>query len=160
MRGPSVDLELPAWYNTEELERLLNERFRRISSLLGVSSGTTPSSPAASGGSSTSDLFLAVPGTLAIRSNAAPLATFSRDRTITGLVALVKRAPAGGAVTLRLLVEGVAADSIVIAAGAISATAAVGSYVAPANGLLTLDIVGVGSTFPGADLTVRVLFAV
>lgn len=148
-----VSLELPSRYKPEDLERLLNERLRRIAGLL----STSGEAGGASVSSGASGLLLAVPGTLSVRSNAAPLVKLASSRRIAQLVALLKRAPSGAGITLRLQAGGAEVASVAIAAGATAGEASVSATIG-AETLVTLDITGVGSVFPGADLSLLVRF--
>lgn len=152
-RGFSLNLELPARFSPDDLERLLNERLRRIAGLVGATS------TGAGGQTSTSaaSLMLTVPGTLSVRSSAAPLVKLASSRTVTKLVALVKQAPGGAGIVLRLLAGGAEIASATVADGATSGEASVSGTI-PAETLVTLDITSVGSVFPGADLTVLARF--
>lgn len=142
-----TDLPPDAADDKNELIRLVNERMRRLASL--ASTGGTS-------GSSANVLLLTVPGTLSTRSNAAPLVQLPAMRAIAGLTALVKQAPAGGSLDLQLYAAGSAVASISVADGQTSAEASVNAVIV---GLVTLDITGVGSTFPGSDLTLVVRLA-
>ena len=90
MKGTSVNLELPADTPIDrDVLRMLNERLRRIA---GLSSGSAAaSSPAATSTGGGSVLLLSVPGTLSIRSNAAPLVSLPGSQRFTEFTALLKR---------------------------------------------------------------------
>ena len=115
---------------------------------------TAVQSPAAQVASSATTLILTVPGTLAIESNAAPLVQFTAARSFTKIALFVKQAPAGAAITVSVNAGSKVLGMAAIAAGAVSGTATV-SWTLPANSLLTVDITGVGLSFPGADLTIE-----
>jgi len=123
----------------------------------GGSTGTTTTTITASG---KRQLILSVPGTLGIGSSLAPLISLDEARTASGLVALVKRAPTGASLRIQVMLAGVLWAAIPIANGAVSATlTGAGLGALPANTLITLDVVGVGTTFPGGDLSVLIRFA-
>lgn len=102
-------------------------------------------------------LILSVPGTLGILSSAAPLVELFADAAPTDITALVKQAPVGGNLVINLVVAAVTLGTVTILAGALSGTVSVSGSIA-AGALVTLDITGVGLTFPGADLTALVRF--
>ena len=104
-----------------------------------------------------SEIVLSVPGTLGIRSNAAPLVTLATAETVTSIAAMVKTAPSGAGLTLAVSAAGTSIGTVTIADGAVMASVSLSAAVA-ADTLITLDITQVGSTFPGADLTVLVRF--
>ena len=142
-RGSSINLELPAGaLGDRAQEALFNERFRRIASLI--------DSPTAASGN---NLILSVPGTLAIQANAAPLVSLPASRTLSGLLALLKRPPLGGDVVVRFLAAGVEIARVTIPAGLVRAESAAGNPTIAAAALITVDITAVGWADPGADLT-------
>ena len=139
----------------EALIRALNDRFRRVP----ASSGPGAASVSVlAGGSGPAMLVFTVPGTLAIQSNAAPLVSLAADTQPGSLVALLKQAPVGGPVLLKLATAtGLAIGAVTIPAGETTATDGSLAKI-PANQVLVLAITSVGLTFPGADLTVMVRF--
>lgn len=104
-------------------------------------------------------LILAVPGTLSIRSDAAPLVSLPAAKTPAGVVALLKQAPAGADLTCELSVGGAQWASLTIPDGETEArVGSSGLGRIEADQLIVLDITAVGTTFPGADLTVMIRF--
>lgn len=140
---------LPAGLNLDpDVQRILNDLFRRLSV---ASVGTARPAETSGGGL----LVLAVPGTLSIRSSAAPLVSFTFVRSTSRVTALLKRAAIGGEVTVRLKVAGTEIAALTVPAGATTATTAVVRAIA-ADAVVEVDITAVGSTFPGADLTLLI----
>lgn len=139
----------------------LNDRLRRISNLVASTSQTSLSSTTQVSGAASGELILTVPGTLAVESNAAAAVTLGENTKFSTLIALVKQAPQGAAITLQLYAGGNPwGPQISIAANATAAQLNVSGVAAiPANALIRLDITQVGATlsgqsFPGSDLTV------
>ena len=101
---------------------------------------------------------LQVGGTLAIGSNQAPPLQLNASRTPNEVVALVGTAPTGAGLTVNINVGGVLWMTLTIAAGNLSVQAT--SAQLTASGAIagsvsvTLDITAVGTTVPGADLSV------
>lgn len=105
-------------------------------------------------------LMLSMAGILSIRSNAAPLAMLQETRGVERLIALVKQAPLGADLTARVNVGGAAWADVTIPAGATQAArGAVGLPAIAEGALVTVDLLTVGTTFPGEDLTLLVYFA-
>lgn len=160
---PRMSLEMPAAVGDPQTDRrVLNEKLRRIQSELeGTASTGTAAATVATASSSAAgqEIVLSVPGTLAIRSNAAALVSLPAARNVSEIVAVVKQAAAGGDLNLALFADGAAWATLKIAAGGKTATAAAKSLALAKNALVTLDITGVGLTFPGADLTVMIRLA-
>ncbi len=71
-----------------------------------VESTTVEAGGAVAAATQAQALILSVPGTLSIRSDAAPLVSLPEAKTPTGVVALVKQAPAGADLTCELAVAG------------------------------------------------------
>lgn len=110
------------------------------------------------GGSIVGEVVLSVPGTIGIRSNAAPLVTISTAQSASQIVALLKQAPVGADAQIRVLAAGVViGQPLTIPAGTLSASQTLTAPV-DADALITLDVLAVGSTFPGSDLTVLLRF--
>lgn len=105
---------------------------------------------------------LQVSGTLAIGSNQSPPLQLNATRTPTEVVALVGTAPTGAGLTLNVNVGGVLWMSLTIAAGDLSVQATTAQLTAAgaiAGGAsITLDITAVGTTVPGADLSIFIYF--
>ncbi|HUE17347.1 MAG TPA: hypothetical protein VMR25_24560, partial [Planctomycetaceae bacterium] len=101
---------------------------------------------------------LQVAGTLAIGSNQAPPLQLNATRTPNEVVALVGTAPTGAGLTIKINVGGVLWMSLTIAAGNLSVqpTAAqlTAAGVITGSASITMDITAVGTTVPGADLSV------
>jgi hypothetical protein len=157
-----TSLELPDVGLSVEAHQALNERFRTIAARLDVSvAGATSATAKASGGggsSAGSELVLSVPGTLGIRTDAAPRVSLPNAATPAALVALLKRAPQGAGVTVQMQVAGANWATLTIPDGAVSATASSGLGGIAADALVTVNLTSVGTTFPGADLTVLIRF--
>jgi hypothetical protein len=144
---------------------VLNDRLRRIGSILSsLTGGTTSSSTTSTTASaSVNQIVLTVPGILAVQSNVAPILELASSQTFKTIVALVKIAPIGSPITVQLYVNGAEWGPVVtIAAGAFSGSASIsGAGPIAANAPIRLDITGVGATltgvsYPGSDLTVLV----
>jgi hypothetical protein len=142
---------------------VLNDRLRRIGTILGALTGSSTVSSGSTASGSVNQIVLTVPGILAIQSNVAPILELAAAQTFSTIVALVKTAPIGSPITLQLYVSGAAWGPVVtIAAGALSGSGSIsGAGPIPANAIIRLDITGVGATltgvsFPGSDLTVLV----
>jgi len=104
-------------------------------------------------------LILSVPGTLSIRSDAAPLVSLPEAKTPTAVVALLKQPPSGADLTCEVSVGGSVWASITIPNGETEARlGSKGLRQIGADQLVVLDITAVGTTFPGADLTVMIRF--
>jgi len=101
---------------------------------------------------------LQVGGTLAIGSNQAPPLQLNASRIPNEVVALVGTAPTGAGLTVNINVGGVLWMSLTIAAGNLSAQATSAQLTASGalagSASVTLDITAVGTTVPGADLSV------
>lgn len=105
---------------------------------------------------------LVVYGTLGIGSNLAPLSFFSTDLTATAVIVNLKQAPVGANLTLNINVAGSLwlSLTVLVSTTTISATSAqvAALTVIPAGSLVTLDLIAVGTTFPGSDL-VAIIYA-
>ena len=99
-------------------------------------------------------LILTVPGTLAIESQAAPLVLLASAQSWTSCVLIVKQAPLGAALTVAVNAGAKQLGTATIAAGKTSSTAKV-SWNLPAATVLSIDVTGVGLTYPGSDLTIE-----
>lgn len=111
------------------------------------------------GGAGGSLVVLSVPGTLSIRSSAAPLLQLPSARNVSLVRALLKQPPTGAAVALSLKVGTGEVAALSIAANQVSASVnTLGKSIA-ANTSITLDITSVGTSFPGSDLTVLAVLA-
>lgn len=157
-----TSLELPDVGLSLEAHLALNERFRTIAARLDAAmAGTSTATAKSSGGGGSgagSELVLSVPGTLGIRTDAAPRVSFPGAVTPAALVLLLKRAPQGAAVTVKVQVAGADWATLTIPDGAASATTTSGLGAIAADALVTVNLTSVGTVFPGADLTVLVRF--
>jgi len=97
---------------------------------------------------------LSVSGTLSVRSNAAPLVSLAKQRNASEVVALVKQAPLGADLKLEIKVGDAPWATLTILAGQTSAQLGSQATAIAKDALIVLDVTGVGTTFPGADLTV------
>lgn len=149
----STDLSLPQVGTVPELLPALNDRMRQIEGLLGTTAKAAATSSSATGQSSTGQVVLSVPGTLGMQSNAAPLVTFAASVTPSGLVALLKQTAIGASVQAQLMVAGVSYATLTIPAGQTQISIP-GAGAIAAGALVTLNIISVGTTFPGAGLSV------
>ncbi len=159
-QNASTWLELPTLQGiSAEAQLALNDRFRTIAQALDSigATGTTTSTATASG----RELILTVPGTLGIQTNAAPLVSLPDSITPGGgIVAMLKQPPQGASVKFKLQVGGADYTAVELPAGSslpVLISGALGGVIA-ANALVTLNIIQVGTTFPGADLSVLVRF--
>ena len=105
-------------------------------------------------------ITLQIDGTLAIGSDQAPIVALNSSSKATGVVACVKVAPTGAGLTININVGGTSWMSLTISAGAVieqatpSQIAVAGAIAANKN--VTLDVVAVGTTIPGSDLSVLI----
>ena len=112
----------------------------------------------AAGNNASPGATLQVDGTLAIGSNQAPPLQLSANRTPSSVIALAGSAPTGAGVTVNINVGGTLWMSLTIAEGntSVQATSAqiktAGQIAGGSN--ITLDITAVGTTVPGANLSV------
>lgn len=137
----------------------INDRLRTIAQALDSTTAITPGKTAAATSILTGGLlFLTVPGTLGIKSSATPLIRFPSTVTPVEITALLKQAPIGGSVKARLQHKGADYFTIAIAEGKVFFDSTQTFAEIPKEELITLDILGVGNTFGGADLTVIVRF--
>lgn len=141
-------------------QRTADRRFPRASA-----AGSSGGGGAAAGGSTSttsggdaSMLVLTVPGTLSIRSSAAPLVSLPEGREVAEILALVKQAPAGADIRLDLLVNNAKYATVTTAKDATAGKVNSGLKAIAKDQVIALDIVAVGTVFPGADLTVMIRF--
>lgn len=104
-------------------------------------------------------IALSVPGTLSVRSSAAPLVTLAEKAQPVALVALVKQAPLNQDIKVQVWAGTAKWAAVTIPAGARSAKVTAGLAAIEADTEITVDLVQVGSVFPGADLTVLIRLA-
>ena len=112
----------------------------------------------AAGNNASPGATLQIDGTLAIGSNQAPPLQLNASRTPSAVLALVSTAPTGAGITVKINVGGTLWMSLTIAAGttSVQATTAQLTTAGSINGSspITLDITAVGTTVPGANLSV------
>jgi hypothetical protein len=106
---------------------------------------------------------LVVEGVIGIESNACPPATLPESSSIRDMYAWVEQAPVGSPIECILKVDGEELATLTIAAGstfsnvvAMDTNPSVDGLVIPAQKKITLDVTGVGSTFPGQRLTATI----
>jgi hypothetical protein len=103
---------------------------------------------------------LPVSGTLGIQADAAPAFYLDSDFTAGSVKAYVKSAPVGADLVFTIYAGATAWLSLTIPAGSTSVAATQaqidGAATIPANANVRLAITAVGTTFPGADLSVFV----
>lgn len=99
---------------------------------------------------------LQVEGTLGVVNDAAPLLVVQNDLSVRDVFARVKIPPVGADVVVEVRADGVLLATLTISDGASSSASVNGAELPPLSqeSSLSLDLVGVGTTFPGADLTV------
>jgi|SRR5579872_1415129 len=102
----------------------------------------------------TGTLVLTVPGVLAIESSATPLISFPTLRSFRNASVLVKQAPLGAPIALRVSAGGWELGRIAVADGSAAEAARV-TWDVPQGAVVTVDLVSVGLVFPGADLTLQ-----
>jgi hypothetical protein len=110
----------------------------------------------------TGSMAIGIDGTLAIGSDQGPRAFFNGATTLKAVRAEVKNAPIGAALTINISAGATLLMTLVMADGTSSISATTGQISAaaqvPANTDVTIDITGVGTTFPGSDLTVSLFY--
>lgn len=125
---------------------------RRNSGTSGTSGGTDTATTTTGG---QQELILSRSGTLAIQSNAFPLAQFPVSRKVAMLRAIGKQAPVASGteqLTFEIQIAGTTWTSLNVASGQKSASkSASGLAAIQANALITINVLSVGLTFPGAD---------
>lgn len=170
--------DLPELGSFAEARRLINDRLQRIESFITTGGGgvtaewvtaqiaaltarveskiaaavkATPAADpvAVTGG----QVVLSIPGTLAIESNAAALLAYREARKVSEVELLVKQAPLGADVDVRVLVDGATMTTVKLLAGQ-TAVKSAASFAIAAGKPVRIDITNVGTTFPGADLSV------
>jgi hypothetical protein len=100
-----------------------------------------------------------IPGYLAVQAGAAPDILVDAPKVIRDISAFVKQPPSGGPVVLTVTLNGVAYCTLTIPDGATEPTSAIdGSALKPMQyqDRLSIDIISVGTTVPGSDLTVTI----
>jgi hypothetical protein len=97
-----------------------------------------------------------VSGYLAVQNNAAPAVVVDANRSVRDIFAIVNTPPAGDGITIQVNRNGDVYATIECAAGA-TASNLVNGFGLPAlkaGDQLSLNVIGVGSTIPGSDLSV------
>jgi hypothetical protein len=109
----------------------------------------------------TQTLLLAVPGVLAIQADAAPLVTLAAETGARSVEALVKRAPVGADLKCKVLVDGTEWAMVTIENGETGGAVADPTTLPPigAGKPIRADLTEVGTTFPGADLSLLIRFS-
>jgi hypothetical protein len=100
-------------------------------------------------------IVFSISGTLAVEAAAAPLLVLDQEFPATKVRALLKRAPEGNSLIARIVADNEEWTTVTVADGETSAESSVTKSL-PSGAILTVDIVQVGSAFPGAGLTVEV----
>jgi len=128
--------------------------------LVGVKAAP-PAAQAAIAPTVTQTALLAVPGVLAIQSDAAPVVTLATESVVKSVEALLKRAPTGADLTCKVLVDGADWATVTVKDGETTGTVANPAGLAPigAGKAVRLDLTEVGTTFPGADLSLLIRFS-
>ncbi|MDA1312496.1 MAG: hypothetical protein O2968_04085 [Acidobacteria bacterium] len=99
-----------------------------------------------------------VEGGLAVLANAVPTVSVQEPLSIRDVYAVVKQAPVGASIDLQINQDGSPLTTLTVAAGQTNSNVVNGAELPVLQSLanLTLDIVAVGTTFPGSDLTVTI----
>ena len=103
----------------------------------------------------TSRLTVSIPGTLAIGSDLGPSAFYTTSTTVKSVTAIVKTAPTGASLVMTIQQGATVLFTCTIPAASTSCTASSGAQTVPANTRVVVNITAVGTTFPGADLTLQ-----
>jgi hypothetical protein len=152
LQNARTALELPSMKGLDpQVRQTLNDRMRTIAQRI----DSATSAPVSSGsGTAVSQIILSVPGTLGVLSNAAPLVTLPATATPREVLALVKKAPQGANLTANIRVGGTQWLSFTIAPLQTSVDITSGLTQILLNSPITVDLVSVGTVFPGSDLSV------
>ena len=102
-----------------------------------------------------SRLTVSIPGTLAIGSDLGPSAFYTASTTVKSVTAIVKTAPTGASLVMQVQQGATVLFTCTIPAASTSCTASSGAQTVPANTRVVVNITAVGTTFPGADLTLQ-----
>ncbi len=99
-----------------------------------------------------------VEGLLGVVDDAVPVVSVQQTLSIRDVYAFVKEGPGGAALQLRINQDGNEVTTLSIAAGQTASTPVNGASLPALQALanLTLDILAVGTTYPGRDLTVTI----
>lgn len=127
-------------------------RYLRASAVAAVQATKPTTTTTTTTSAPVNQLSLSIPGVLAIESNAADLIELPASATFSSAVLLVKQAPVGGSITLKVSAGGGQLGSVTIPAGQTSSTTAI-TWSIPKNSLVTVDVTSVGLTYPGSDLS-------
>lgn len=150
----STDLSLPpAIATVAQLLPPLNDRMRQIEGLIGGGSKAAAVAASTSSSGGTGQVGLSVPGTLGMVSNAAPLLVFGSTVTPSGLLAVVKETAIGAAIAVQIMVGSASYATLTIPAGQTQVSIP-GAGAIAAGALVTLNLISVGTTFPGSGLSV------
>ena len=101
---------------------------------------------------------LQVEGVLGIINDPAPPLSSDGDYAIRDVFAMVKTPPAGGDIAISVVADGAVLTPLVIPEGTFASLPVSGAElpVLQRDSELSIDILGVGVQFPGADLTVTI----
>ena len=112
----------------------------------------------AAGSNASPGVTLQVDGTLAIGSNLCPVVALNTGWAPESVVVYLKTGPTGAGVTCKINVGGTLWMTLTVPVGAVSVAATTAQLTAagPLTGgaSITLDITAVGTTVPGADLSI------
>lgn len=139
--------------------RTADRRFPRSSAASSGGGGAAGGgSTSTNNGGDASMLVLTVPGTLSVRSSAALLVSLPEGRDVAEVVALVKQAPTGADIRLDILAAGAKYTSVTVPKDASTGKVNSGLKAIAKDQVIALDIVAVGTVFPGSDLTLMIRF--
>jgi hypothetical protein len=100
-------------------------------------------------------MTIVIPGTLAIGSNLGPAAFYPTEVTLgTGVSGMLQAGPFGADLVVTIYAGVTLLFSLTIAAGTLFASVA-GTPTIPADTNVMVNITAVGTTFPGAGLTLN-----
>lgn len=101
------------------------------------------------------DLQTLLAGDAVVKNNALPPGLYVPAAvSLVGLVAMVGTAPVGADLVFTVTNAGAALATVTIAAGSTAATQVLANLAVAAGSYLQLNVTGIGSTTPGADLSV------
>lgn len=149
-----IDLPPDVRASDPEFLALLNDRLRRLSS-----SASGSATVSGGGGTGVTQLTLTVPGTLAIQADAAPHVALSGRRAVSEVVVLVKEAPLGADLEVEVMAGVRSLVAVTVPAGATAASAASAGGAIAADEVVRVRLNAVGTSFPGADLSVLIRLA-
>jgi hypothetical protein len=139
----------------------VNDRMRRIQSLLEGQATPAPAASAAVNAPSGGQYSIQVEGPLAIQTNAAPPLVIDATQSAVDVTAYVNAAPTGAPVVLQVMLGTVVWAGLTIPDGALLSNTVAGASLAQLTqgSRLSLNITSVpsfGSPNPGVDLTVTI----